>query len=74
MSVYLHVLVTSDPAQFIHGHDVETLAEYSPLNFDCLTVSCQAEGTLPPATAAAGDTSKPSQECSSWDAYRTIEH
>lgn len=40
MSLYLHVLVTSDPAQLIHGHDVKTLAEYSPLNFDSFTISC----------------------------------
>lgn len=38
--MYLHVLVTCDLAEFIHGHDVETLTKYSPLNFDDFTLSC----------------------------------
>lgn len=35
---YLHVLVPGDSPQFIHGHDVETLAEDGPLYFYSFTI------------------------------------
>ena len=74
MSVYLHVLVSCDPAQFIQCQDVETLTENRPLNFDYFTISCKAKGGLPLVIGAARDTSKLSQEGSSWDATRKVNH
>lgn len=58
LDAYLHVRVTSDPAQFIHGQDIEALTEYSSLDLDWFSIPCQAKSTLP----VSRDTGKPSQE------------
>lgn len=43
---YLHLFVLCDPGKFIHGHDVETLAEYGPLNLHGSAVPRQTERAL----------------------------
>ena len=58
---YLHVLVPGDPGEFVHGHDVEALAEDGPLHLHGAAVSGQAEGTLPRA-ARGRDEGEPLQE------------
>jgi len=69
-SSYLHVLVSSRPAQLVHGHDVETLAEHAPLDLDRFAISRQAEGALPPAATGdtVGDASELPEESSSYQA------
>lgn len=61
---YLHVFVSCDPSQLIHGHDIETLAEDGPLHFQGFTVPGQTKGTLPWA-ATIGNASEASQKCTS---------